>query len=172
RPVRERGIELVQEILGVVEPSPVSRQESLTQETYGKSRFSGAGIADEHDVLLPLYEGQSRELIDLGLAHARLFVEGEGFQRPVPGYLRPLEPVEEALIPAVDLFLEKKAVDDLRGRDSLPFRPLDLLIEGARHPLEAQLRKQFVELLVHGSSSLKNSPATWERIICSIRGRS
>jgi hypothetical protein len=44
--------------------------------------------------------------------------------------------VEKALILTVGLLLGEETIENFRDRASLLFRPLDLVIEGARHSLE------------------------------------
>ena len=50
----------------------------------------------------------------------------------------------------------------MTSETGVPFllRPLDLPVDDSRHPFETRVRKELMELLVHGSSSVKKSPAT------------
>ena len=95
----------------MVESSSIPGKQSLTQESDGEARFTGAGVSDEDNIFFSFDEGQSRELLDLGFVYPGLFVKGEALKGPVPWDLGPLEPVEKALILTMGLFLHQETMN-------------------------------------------------------------
>ncbi len=135
--VGKGGVEIVDEILGMIKSSSVTGEKGLPQKAAGKPRFACTGGADEDDVFLSLQKGEAGQLLDLGLADSGLPIKGEGLEGPVPGDLGLLESVILTSLLAVDLLLDQETLDDLGHGGAILFRSLKLLIEGLGHALEA-----------------------------------
>ena len=95
-----------------------------------------SGVADEDDVFFTFQEGESCQLLDLGLADAGLLIKREGFQGPVPGDSGLFEPIGLAALLAVDMLLDEKTMDHPGDGGCLLFRSLKFMIEGLGHSHE------------------------------------
>ena len=172
--IGERGVELVDQVLGVVEAAAVPVDQRLAQEADGQSRLPGAGRTDQDQVLGPLDEPQTGEGADVRGVDRRLALEGEGVQRPVPGQARLLQPVGEAPLLAVARLLAQEREQHRRGRIAGPFGGIQHPVQGLGHAGEAQLGEQCMNGRAHhsASGSWKNAPRTCLRISDSRRVRS
>ena len=78
--IGERGVELVEQVLGVVEAAGVAVEAGLAQQADGDSGLAGAGRTDEQDIVVAAQEVQSGEGADLGPVDTGLAIEGEGVE--------------------------------------------------------------------------------------------
>src|SRR5215475_4058342 len=96
RAVGERGVKLIEEVLGIIEAAAVAIEAGFAQDADGNSRLAGPGFPREHDIVCPAQEVEPGQGLDLPPVDAGLRIEGEGFERPVPGQPRLLEPIGKA----------------------------------------------------------------------------
>src|SRR5262249_39695410 len=102
--VGERGIHLVEEVLGADEEAAITVLQCLEQEPRGEPGLADARRSDEDDVLGLGDEVELGEAADLLRVDARLALEGEGLERPFLGELRALDaPGERGLLLPVPL---------------------------------------------------------------------
>ena len=144
----ERGVHLVEEVLGADEDAAIAVLQRLEQQPAGEARLADAGRADEDDVLglgdeVELGEGADLPLVDAGLA-----LEGEGLERPLLGHGGVLDaPGERALLAALPLGAQQPGQSVSNGSPS--FSALLAPRRRFRHLLQVQAPQQLLEVIIH-----------------------
>jgi len=124
--VGQRGVQLVEQHLRVIEAAAVTVETRLAQQSHGQSGFARTRFADEQDVVGPAQEVQPCEGLDLRFGDPWLTVEREGLERPAPRQMRLSEAIGEAAFLTERGFLTEQSIQQLRRGDRLVLGAFDL----------------------------------------------
>jgi hypothetical protein len=147
--IGERGIELVEQRLGIVEAAAVAVEAGFAQEPEGDTGFAGAGRTDEQDIFGAAQEVEAGQRVDLRFVDPRLAIEREGVERPPPRQMCLIEAVGQAALAARRRLGGEQPMEHLGGGCGVALGTFDLSVEGCGHAVEAQLGEQGLQLVTH-----------------------
>src|SRR5262249_32372047 len=92
RTVGKGGAELIEQVLRIIEAAAVAVEARFAQNADRNSTLAGPSLARENDVVSSAQEVEPGQRLDLPPVDAGLCIKGKGFERPIPGQARLLDP--------------------------------------------------------------------------------
>src|ERR1035438_3582469 len=143
--IRQRGVHLVEQVLGLDELTAVTILQRLQQQTTSQSGLASSGFPDQDDIFRLGDELQLRKPANLFAVHARLAGKRERLQRPALGQVGASDtPLQRALLPGLKLRAHQ-ARDELRVTDIVLVSGAQLFVIDLQHAPQLEILQQRSE---------------------------